>query len=394
MMELRERRDEQGHIDKERSEWIGRWREDEVSERGVRRVKVWEILGSLDEFPTRKLALRELARRIGAINDSQYRPRRVSTFAQFAERWITTVLVQHKHSTQATMRSHVRKYLVPAFEQFQLRDIGAETVQRFVAHLAAIASPKTVRNIFITLQLMWKSARTWQHVTHNPLDGVVLPKPQRAKRFFFTLEEIRQILNAASEPHRTFYWLAADPGMRAGELCGLRVDDVDFDRGLVNIRQSAWHGKLQNPKSENAVRTLAVSSMLRIHLAAFLTTWRPNTERLLFATRNGTPWDGNLLVKRKFRPLLRELKIAECGLHAFRHANASLMDGFAVPMKVRQQRLGHSDSRLTMDVYTHISSGDDQRIAERLGEILVTSWSKLDSGGKTKGPAFQQALLN
>src|SRR5580658_3847530 len=78
MMELRERRDEQGHIDKERSEWIGRWREDEVSERGVRRVKVWEILGSLNEFPTRKLALRELARRIGAINDSQYRPRRVS----------------------------------------------------------------------------------------------------------------------------------------------------------------------------------------------------------------------------------------------------------------------------------------------------------------------------
>ena len=63
-------------------------------------------------------------------------------------------------------------------------------------------------------------------------------------------------------------------------------------------------------------------------------------------------------------------------------------------MKVRQQRLGHSDSRLTMDVYTHIASGDDEQIAERLGEILDASWPKLESEAKKKGPAFQQALLN
>jgi hypothetical protein len=70
------------------------------------------------------------------------------------------------------------------------------------------------------------------------------------------------------------------------------------------------------------------------------------------------------------------------------------MDGFAVPMKVRQQRLGHSDSRLTMDTYTHSASGDDQRIAERLGEILDASWTKPELDGNKNGPAFQQAHLN
>ena len=53
---------------------------------------------------------------------------------------------------------------------------------------------------------------------------------------------------------RTFYWLAVETGMRAGELCGLRVNDFDLERGLVSVRQSVWRGKFQSPKSENAVR--------------------------------------------------------------------------------------------------------------------------------------------
>ena len=55
-------------------------------------------------------------------------------------------------------------------------------------------------------------------------------------------------------------------------------------------------------------------------------SWHPNERRLLFATRNGTPWDQNLLLKRKFKPLLRALGIQVPrgnGFHAFRHANAT-----------------------------------------------------------------------
>ena len=70
--------------------------------------------------------------------------------------------------------------------------------------------------------------------------------------------------------------------MRAGELCGLRVDDIEM-RGLVNVRQSAWHGKLQEPKTVNAIRTFAVSSRLLNHLWKILSTWRPNPYEHLHA---------------------------------------------------------------------------------------------------------------
>ncbi len=114
-------------------------------------------------------------------------------------------------------------------------------------------------------------------------------------------------------------------------------------------------------------RSNAISPNLAAHLRSFLESWRPNGKRLLFATRNGTPWDANLLVKRKLYPLLDRLEIERAGLHAFRHASATLLDSVHAPFKVRQQRLGHSDVRMTLDVYTHALGEDDLRVAAQLG---------------------------
>jgi integrase len=72
-------------------------------------------------------------------------------------------------------------------------------------------------------------------------------------------------------------------------------------------------------------------------------------------------------VKWKLRPLLRSLGIEAGGLHAFRHANNTMMDRWNVPLKVRQQWLGHSEPRLTLGAYTHVASEDDARIAAQLG---------------------------
>ncbi len=206
---------------------------------------------------------------------------------------------------------------------------------------------------------------------HNPFDGLVLPKVQRQMRFFFTVDEIRRILAAANEPHKTFYWLAAETGMRAGELCGLRIDDMDLESCVVNVRQSVWRGTVQTPKTANAIRQFAISSKLAAHLRLFLRTWRPNPLGLVFATRAGRPWAPCNLMRYKLHPLLDSLGIKRCGLHAFRHTNGSLMDRLNAPMKVRQERLGHAlGSDITMAIYTHSVGEDDKRVALQLGDIL------------------------
>ena len=52
------------------------------------------------------------------------------------------------------------------------------------------------------------------------------------------------------------------------------------------------------------------------------------------------------------------------------------MDRLGVPLKVRQQRLGHSDPSLTLGVYTHIEKEDNERAAEQLDAILRPNATK------------------
>jgi integrase len=370
--------------------WVGRWREDVIKDGRIDRIERSEVLGSKADFPTKRLALRELEKRLGVVNDPRYRARPTATLQEFASRWESSVLTQHKPSTQVTIRSHLRKHLVPYFGRWQMREIETEHVQRFISSLPV--SAKTKKNIHATIQMLWKSARAWGYVAHDAVSDVVLPKRQRVARRFFSVEEVQGILASAPEPYHTFYWLAVETGMRAGELCGLRVSDFDLERGLVGVRQSVWRGKFQSPKSENAIRSFALSPRLLEHIADFLKRWKPNERRLLFATRTGTPWDANLLVKRKLYPLLDSLGIARGGLHAFRHTNSTLMDHLGVPLKVRQQRLGHSDPSLTLAVYTHVRSEDDVRFVEQLDGILRRIAPKKDKAGIS--PAANSGFIN
>lgn len=378
---LARRRFQKGRVflrSKKNPVWVGRWREDVIEDDHIRRIERAEVLGSKLDYPTKRLALRELEKRLAVVNDPRYRARPTATFADFASRWESLVLTQHKPSTQITIRSHFRKHLVPFFGRLQMREIGPEQVQRFVSSVKV--SAKTAKNLFATMQMLWKSARSWGYVAHDAVSDVVLPKRHRVARRFFSVEEVQHVLATAVEPYHTFYWLAVETGMRAGELCGLRGSDFDLRRGLVSIRQSVWRGKFQSPKSENAVRCFALSPRLLAHIVDCLKRWKPNERGLLFATRNGTPWDANLLVKRKLYPLLDSLGIERGGLHAFRHTNSTLMDRLSVPLKLRQQRLGHSDSSLTLGVYTHVASEDDERFVEQLDVILRPNAPKKENG--------------
>jgi len=377
------RRYQKGQLWLDGGTWYGRWRED-VLVAGVRkRIRRQEAVGTSKDYPTKRLAQRALDDRIANVNKVSYRPMPTAKFADFAVNWEQKVLSQYGDSTAINYRTHIRKHLVPFFGEYSMKDLNPELVQQFVS--CSTVSAKTTRNICITLQSMWTTAKAWGYVAHNLMEGVVLPDVTRVQRFFLSQGEIQLILANAKEPFRTWYGLAAETGLRAGELCGLTVDDLDLERGMLQLRQSAWRGKLGDPKTNDSIRVVELSPQACAHLSVVLRSWHPNQRRLLFATRNGTPWDQNLLLKRKFRPLLHALNIPVPrgnGFHAFRHANATLMSSFGASQKLRQQRLGHADgSPVTETIYTHVISEDGKRIAAQLGNAV---WGVLDAIGRKK----------
>jgi integrase len=134
---------------------------------------------------------------------------------------------------------------------------------------------------------------------------------------------------------------------------------------------------MQTPKSAAAGRGVALSP----HLAARLSVLRDaDSNQLVFRTKNGTPWNADLIVKRKLHPLCKKLGILPRGLHAFRHGQGTLLDQMNVPMKVRQQRMGHTSAELTLNIYTHAITSDERKFADELGEILHANERKKGNG--------------
>ena len=357
---------------KKQQVWVGRWLEDVIgSDNKTVRIHKSEVIGTKADFPTKRLAQRELDIRLSRINSLSYQPQKVISFADFAERWKRNIMSNYKPSTKSGMKSSINRWLVPQFGQLHLHQITTERLQQFLS--GARVKPKTVRNLFIAFKLMWATARAWGYAEKNICEGIVLPTMNVPDKKWFTEEQMKQIISEANEPYKSMFWICAETGSRGGELCALKVEDLNLDQRMLKIRRSVWKGALQTTKSKKGVRTFAISTQLCEHLKTYLLThWRDNPEKLLFCTREGTPYDNRDIVDQVLHPILERLGVARAGLHAFRHGNATIMDGLNAPMRVRQDRLGHEKAETTLG-YTHAIGGDDRRVADEIGEILCPS---------------------
>jgi integrase len=361
-------------VGKKEKKWVAKWREDVILTDGsLHRVQRAEVLGTRKPYPTKSLAKRALEQRltVAEVNSKNYRAKPTATFREFAIRWQRDVLTQLKPSTQAADKSRIRMHLLPELGELCMKDITSCEVQAMIAKKQGKISPKSIRNMVATLRIMWTQAMAWGY-TQQALTGLVLPESGVLNERFLTLDEMKLVIDSATEPYKTYYWILAETGFRAGEIGALSVNNLLLELGAIKITQSVWHGKIQTVKSAKGNRLCEISPELVEHLRQYLRRWRPNQLGLLFATRNGTPWDTDVVRKRKLYPLLAKLGIPRCGFHTFRHGNETVMDRDSVPMALRQTRLGHSDAKTTMR-YSHVISEDGRQFAARLGKRLTES---------------------
>ena len=197
-------------------------------------------------------------------------------------------------------------------------------------------APKTIRNVWGVISMIWAAALAQKYVDAL-LPKPTLPRNLRKHSRCFTMDEVAKIIGASEGEHRLFFWLLAETGIRAGEIAGLRLIDIDGDR--ITINQSVWHGDDQTPKTDNSVRTIACSPQLVMQLSEQAARQRAKGHKYLFSASTGAPWDLDVYRQRKLKPLLKSLDIKPGGFHAF-HFNVALLDSLCCPLKVNQGTLG------------------------------------------------------
>ncbi len=345
--------------------YMGRWKEDVRLPNGSiarrKRSRVFGIVGQITE----KQAKRQLEAILARVNDPGYAPESNSTFQALAQEWSEQAFPEMKPSTVLNMRGHLTNHLLPFFGKRQVREITTRDIDAFLSKLAV--SRKTKKNIFSTLKLILKQGRAWGNVRENIWESAKKIGKSETEVRAYTDAEVESILSRSAGSKRLFYWLAVETGMRAGELCGLRVCDVDSFKKLVRVRQAVWRGKVQTPKTKNAIRNIPVPveivDALRAHIGG-------RTEGFVFTTKNGTPWNADLLLKRHLR---KKLKVVDGHLHMFRHTFATRQLHAGVSVSVVSKLLGHGSISTTLNIYAHVLAEHLEQFERQRAKVLGIS---------------------
>ncbi|MCH5210179.1 MAG: site-specific integrase [Oscillospiraceae bacterium] len=163
--------------------------------------------------------------------------------------------------------------------------------------------------------------------------------------------------------------LAILSGFRCGELCGLTLDNIDFENQVITIEKALYHitrqgDILETPKTANSNRSLRLSDEIFKLLRKLQEFYEGESARL------GTKWnetdfvfkraDGNVISPTSPNEWLHKFCEQE-GLkyvvpHSFRHLNASILINSGASVKTVQACLGHSVASTTLDIYARAFS--------------------------------------
>lgn len=301
-------------------------------------------------------------------------------FASYAESWLDRQIMAPTSRVAVALR--LRVHIVPAWGSHALVSITPAAVQRWIRQLQEELAPSYVRLIVTNFGAVMGAAVEDGLLAMNPCKSasVRIPTlPQRRLRPW-SMWRVLEVMDVLPTRYRALVAVGAGCGLRQGECFGLRVHDVDFLRGDLHVRQQI---RLLNgiptpslPKY-GRTRTVPMPEWVANALAAHISAFSPlegdrieseSTGGLLFYGRERKPLNRNYFNSYIWRPALRTAGVAsgrENGMHALRHACASLWLEHGVSIKAVSEYLGHADPGFTLRVYTHVmpSSGERARKA-------------------------------
>lgn len=309
------------------------------------------------------------------------------TLAQFVERWLTdvaahTVRPVTLESYRATLGPHVFRNQIGDLQLAKLTPMHLQ--QRYTEMLAQGLSRRTVQYVHSILHRALDQAVKWNLLARNPADAVDVPRPTRTEMTTLTPDQAHTLMDALQGDNLgAFYVMALLTGARRGELLALRWQDVDLKRGTIQIERTAERIRGQGvvftePKTAKSRRMIPLPASAvdllkqhrkqqleeRLHAGEFY-----EDHGLVFARPNGAPWNPDH-VTQHFAVVLNRAGLPHIRLHDLRHTHATWLLQEGIHPKVVSERLGHSTTTLTMDVYSHVLPTMQAEAARTLDRVF------------------------
>lgn len=346
-------------------------------------------------FSTKKEASLAISRLKVEVDEGSFIKANDDTFQAVYELWLEQYRNTVKESTLNKTIQLFGKHILPAFGSMKLDKISVSFCQKKVNEWFGIHTKYTVIKNYTSSVL--KFAIRMDLIKSNPMDKVTLPrrmavvgkeevlkyfnKPELQRFFECSTVEAERTNNLL---YHTLFRLLAFSGMRKGEALALTWNDLDFKNEAVTINKTLTRGLenkliIQTPKTASGKRSIALDPIT----LTMLNTWRKR-QATDFLKLGFNTMSGEQLIfpntKNEFMSPTKPDKVLEkiilrndlkrITVHGFRHTHCSILFEAGASIKEVQDRLGHSDIKVTMNIYAHVTEKAKEKTAEKFAKYV------------------------
>jgi integrase len=292
-------------------------------------------------------------------------------------------------TTRYAIERRVSRHIVPKLGDKRL-DVLAKSpsiIQAWVAGLPIGAA--FAQQVLNYLSAILDQAVADSLIPRDPCRTTAVKAPRIVKKQLvrWTAQQVDAIRRELPERYRAMTDAGAWLGLRQGEIFGLSLDEVDFLRRVVHVRQQVKlycsvtpvFGPPKGGKPRDVPLPRHTAEALAAHLEQFparpvTLPWaarqeldgKPRTFPLLFTADKGTALSRGWFNTKVWVPARRAASIPDgddgaAGMHQLRHHYASVLLRGGVDVKRVQSYLGHHSAAFTLDVYGHLMPNDEER---------------------------------
>ena len=332
----------------------------------------------------------DVAQKLRQILFRQDNGQLVSTSTQTLEQFLLWWLRDDKRpsvrsSTYQGYERKVRLHIVPELGKIRLDRLTTQRLQSFLnMKLQSGLAPAMVRSLRVVLVSAMTKAHELDLIPKNCAVFTVAPHLPKQKVDPFTIDETRRFLKAAEgEALEGLFVVAATAGLRRGELLGLTWDNLDLNKGQLQVRQALQRvdkklrivetksGRGRNVKlSERATEALKRHRSLQVEQRFAAGERWSNELDLVFTGKMGSPLEATI-PNRIMNRILKKAEIRHRKFHALRHGVGTSLMELGVNPKIVAEMLGHSNVTITLNLYSHVSPTMQDDAVSRMDAVLA-----------------------